>query len=370
MTQKKVRCAVYTRKSTDEGLEKEFNTLEAQREACENFIKNRVYEGWEVIPTHYDDGGFSGGNINRPGLKQLFEDIQNKKVDMIVVYKIDRLTRSLVDFSKLIEVLDTNQCSFVSVTQQFNTADSTGRLMLNVLLSFAQFEREISGERIRDKIAASKKKGMWMDGSLPLGYDTVNKKLVINEEEAEIVRFIYEKYAVLKSEMKVAHLANKYGFRMKLRKTKDGREIGGQAFSLGSVNGILRNPIYIGKIPFKDEVYEGQHEAIISKEVWERTQNIKSNNRRDRFGPECQKKNNLLKGLLECECCGTAMVPSSSKKGNKYYEYYTSTQAIKNGYDTCSLGNIPAAELDDFVISKIQMLFKSPEIVKELSRKV
>lgn len=360
MIQKKIRCAIYTRKSTDEGLDKEFNTLEAQREAGENYVKSQRHLGWEILPTHYDDGGFSGGTINRPAFQRLMSDVQSGLIDMIVVYKIDRLTRSLIDFSKIIEILDKQQCSFVSVTQNFNTADSMGRLTLNMLLSFAQFEREVSSERIRDKIAASKRKGMWMGGSIPLGYDSVNKKLVINDDEVAIVKFIFEKYKTLRSEMKVAKMANAKGYTMKCRQMKNGKERGGQSFSLASISSILRNPVYIGKISHQQEIYEGQHKAIISQDLWDTVQKIKSTNRRGRFNSPSEQKNNLLKGLVECECCGTAMVPTSSKKGNKYYDYYTSTQAIKNGYATCSLGSIPAGELETLVISKVQKIFQSP----------
>ena len=236
-TIKKVRCAIYTRKSTDEGLEKEFNTLEAQREAGENFVMSQKAQGWEILPDHYDDGGYSGGNMNRPALERLFADIEADKVDMIVVYKIDRLTRSLMDFSKMIEIFDAHNCSFVSVTQNFNTADSMGRLMLNVLLSFAQFEREISGERIRDKVAASRKKGMWTGGVVPFGYIPINKKLVVKEREAEIVRFMFDGYVKYKSITGIC----------KLIKDKFGEE-----YRREMVKRILRNPIYIGKIKHND----------------------------------------------------------------------------------------------------------------------
>lgn len=366
----KVRCAIYTRKSTEEGLEKEFNTLEAQREACESFVKSRVYEGWETIPVYYDDGGFSGGNMQRPALKRLISDIELGKVDMIVVYKIDRLTRNLTDFSKLIEVLDKHKCSFVSVTQQFNTADSTGRLMLNVLLSFAQFEREISSERIRDKVAASKKKGMWMGGTVPLGYDLIDKKLIINKEEGQIVKFIFKNYLEYRSEKKVVELSRTNGFCMKIRINKKGIEKGGRLLNLASLSSLLRNPIYMGKIPHKDKLFDGLHESLISHEDWQAVQTIKASNIRNRFGDASKTKKNALKGLVECDCCGYAMVVTSTKKGNKYYDYYTSLKAIKEGYAKCKLGSIPAGELESFVITKIQNLFKSPQIVTQLSKKV
>ena len=244
--QKKVRCAIYTRKSTDEGLDKEFNTLEAQREAGANYILSQKHQGWVLLDERYDDGGFSGGNINRPALKRLINDVEAGKIDMIVVYKIDRLTRSLADFSKLIEVLDKHKCSFVSVTQNFNTYDSMGRLTLNVLLSFAQFEREVGAERIRDKVAASRKKGMWMGGKVPFGYMLINKHLEINPTEAEIVRLIFNKYSACKSERDVCTFLKAGGYCINARKQKNGIELPAKEFTVSKIDYMLRNPIYIG----------------------------------------------------------------------------------------------------------------------------
>lgn len=220
--QKQIRCAIYTRKSTDEGLEKEFNTLEAQREAGENFVMSMKHQGWVILPDHYDDGGFSGGNLKRPALKRLMADVEKGKVDMIVVYKIDRLTRSLLDFAQLVQTFEKNNCSFVSVTQHFNTCDSMGKLTLNILLSFAQFERELGAERVRDKIAASKKKGMWTGGPTPLGYDIKEKKLIINQEEAEVVKFIFDDYLKTKSQLQTMKNVNEKGYKPKTRVTKTG----------------------------------------------------------------------------------------------------------------------------------------------------
>lgn len=272
--QKQVRCAIYTRKSTDEGLEKEFNTLEAQREAGVNYVKSQIHQGWTVLPEHYDDGGFSGGNINRPTLKRLMEDVKKNKVDMIVVYKIDRLTRSLMDFAKLIEILDKHKCSFVSVTQNFNTYDSMGRLTLNVLLSFTQFEREVGAERIRDKVAASRQKGMWMGGTVPIGYDVQNKKLVINPKEADMVRLIFDKYCQCKSEREVCQFINKAGYRAKERKCRNSDEVKSRLFTHAKISYLLRNPIYKGKVVHKGKIYDGQHEAIISEDIWDKVQAI------------------------------------------------------------------------------------------------
>ena len=241
-----IKCAVYTRKSTDEGLEKEFNTLEAQREAGENYVKSQKHQGWVLIKEHYDDGGFSGGNMNRPSLQRLLKDVAAGKVNMIVVYKIDRLTRSLTDFAKMVDVFDKYHCSFVSVTQNFNTADSMGRLTLNMLLSFAQFEREISGERIRDKVAASKKKGIWMGGCVPYGYQPINRKLVIKPEEAKVVKFMFEKYLEYKSPQAVGELLEEAEMK---------------TFPRASIARMLQNPIYMGKIKHQDKLYDGQHDC-------------------------------------------------------------------------------------------------------------
>ena len=368
---KKVRCAIYTRKSTDEGLDKEFNTLEAQREAGENYVRSQKHQGWIVLPERYDDGGFSGGNINRPALKRLMNDVENGRIDMIVVYKIDRLTRSLADFSKLIEVLDKHQCSFVSVTQNFNTYDSMGRLTLNVLLSFAQFEREVGAERIRDKVAASRKKGMWMGGTVPLGYDVVNKRLVINPQEAEVVRLIYNKYCGCRSERDVCCYVNKLGYKTKLRKRRFADEVIATPFSHSVINHILKNPIYIGKVVHKGTIYDGQQEAIITEEQWNRVQKIKANNREGKLLPSKVVHNSLLKGFLECGCgCNSSMTPTRTTKKNKTYEYYVSLKAVKEGYSFCEVGCIPAGELDEFVVSKIQGIIKHPRLIDEMAKQI
>ena len=356
---KTIKCAIYTRKSTDEGLDKEFNTLEAQRESGENYVKSQMHQGWEIIEKHYDDGGFSGGTLKRPALQELLQDVENGEVNMIVVYKIDRLTRSLIDFAKLVEVLDRNQCSFVSVTQNFNTYDSMGRLTLNVLLSFAQFEREVITERIRDKVNASKKKGMWMGGNVPLGYDAINKKLVINQEEAPIVKLAFEKYLVLRSEVAVASWLNKNGYTT-MSKGDNGK------FTHIRVSSMLRNVIYIGKITHKDKVYDGQHEAIISEELFDAVQKIKDKNRVGRLAPSRFIEHALLKGLIECDCCHAAMVSTKSNKHNKIYEYYTSVRAVKEGYKNCRVGNVPAGEMDNFVLEQLANIVKSPKILSGL----
>jgi len=262
------RCAIYTRKSSDEGLEQEFNSLQAQCEACEAYIRSQRHEGWALARTRYDDGGFSGGHMERPALQRLLADIQEGRIDIIVVYKVDRLTRSLADFARLVEIFDTQGVSFVSVTQQFSTTSSMGRLTLNVLLSFAQFEREVTGERIRDKIAASKKKGMWMGGNVPLGYDASERTLIVNPVEAETVRCIFALYREFGCVRRVKEEADRLGLSTKRSTTASGIERGGKPFSRGHLYRLLSNPIYIGRIAHKGQLYPGQHPALIDAETW------------------------------------------------------------------------------------------------------
>ena len=269
---REIRCAIYTRKSSEEGLEQEFNSLHAQRESCLAYIQSQRHEGWKALPAQYDDGGISGGTLQRPALARLIEDIRAKRVDLVVIYKVDRLTRSLSDFAKLVDVFDASHVSFVSVTQQFNTATSMGRLTLNMLLSFAQFEREVAGERIRDKIAASKRRGMWMGGNPPLGYDVRDRKLVVNEREASDVRAIFQSYLQLGSvRTLMAHLAA-LGITTKRRHYADGKRLGGRPFSRGNLYQALQNPIYRGKVAHKGQVYDGEHDAIISEHLWDQVQ--------------------------------------------------------------------------------------------------
>lgn len=357
-----VRCAIYTRKSTDDGLDMEFNSLDAQREAGESYIKSQKSQGWKLVDERYDDGGFSGGNIERPALKRLMDDIKQDKIDMVVVYKIDRLTRSLMDFSKLIEVFDQHHCSFVSVTQNFNTADSMGRLTLNMLLSFAQFEREVIAERIHDKISASKKKGMWMGGKIPYGYDSIDKKLVPNDD-AEIVRLIFKKYLVLQSETQVKDYINSLGCQIK---SKNGMV----KFTNATIRGILINPIYIGKIRYKNELFDGQHKAIVPANLYEEVQKIKSKDYHDRYTPNPELQHSLLKGILRCEHCNSAVIPSRTTQKKRIYEYYVCVHAVKEGRKHCPLSAIPAGMLDDFVLEKLQFVLKSPYVMAEIIKKV
>ncbi|MGH6825404.1 recombinase family protein [Methyloceanibacter sp.] len=327
---KRLRCAIYTRKSSDEGLEQEFNSLHAQREACEAYILSQRHEGWHVLSAHYDDGGLSGGTMNRPALQQLLGDIAAGKVDAVVVYKIDRLTRSLFDFAKIVEAFDARGVSFVSVTQQFNTTTSMGRLTLNVLLSFAQFEREVTSERIRDKIAASKQKGMWMGGAVPLGYDAINRKLRMNEKEAKTVRLLFDLYLKLGSVRKLQDECLRLGLRTKLRAMLDGRQSGGTAFSRGHLYRILSSPIYFGRIPHKGRSYEGEHEGIIDAETWDKVQAQLAMNAGRKRGRTSSKHPSLLAGLL-FTADGVPFTPSHAVNHGRRYRYYVERSLLTAG---------------------------------------
>ena len=310
MSTRTLRCAVYTRKSSEEGLEQSFNSLHAQRDACEAYIRSQRHEGWLLVKTAYDDGGFSGGNLNRPGLEQLLRDVSHKKIDVVVVYKVDRLTRSLMDFAKIVEQFDKQGVSFVSVTQQFNTTSSMGRLTLNVLLSFAQFEREVTGERIRDKIAASKRKGMWMGGVVPTGYELKDRELVVNPTEAERVRNIFLAYLELGcvSELK-GHLEVS-GIRSKRRISKTGRISGEAVYSRGALYKMLNDRIYLGEITHKQTIYPGRHDAIIDRELWNQVhQRLADNLQAERKRPRST-ANSLLTGLLYDEAGTQERIPT------------------------------------------------------------
>ena len=295
---KRSRCAIYTRKSTEEGLEQDFNSLDAQREACAAFIQSQKHEGWTVLPTAYDDGGYSGGSMERPALQRLLADIEAGRIDVIVVYKVDRLTRALSDFAKLVEIFDRRGVSFVSITQQFNTTTSMGRLTLNILLSFAQFERELIGERVRDKIAASKKKGMWMGGTVPLGYDVKDRKLVVNKAEARTVVDIYRRYLRLKSVRALQAELDAAGIRSKRRVRPDGTESGNQRFSQGALYLLLQNRTYRGEATHKGNAYPGEHAAIVDKPLWDAVQAVLAENRVQRATGANTKAPSLLTGLL------------------------------------------------------------------------
>jgi DNA invertase Pin-like site-specific DNA recombinase len=352
MANRVVRCAVYTRKSTEEGLEQEFNTLHAQREACAACILSQKHEGWQLLPEFYDDGGYSGGNMERPGLKQLMADVESGRVDVIVVYKVDRLSRSLADFAKIVEVLDRVGSSFVSVTQAFNTTTSMGPLTLNVLLSFAQFEREVTGERIRDKVAASKKKGMWMGGPVPLGYDVKDRKLIINPAEAATVRHIFERYLALRSGPQLVDELMASGIRTKLRAFKDGRQVGGVPFTVGPLSHLLNNPVYVGEVRHKGTNYPGQHEPIISQELWDEVQSSLASNRVNRRIGGWGRAPSLLTGML-FDQTGRLMTPTSSAKAARRYRYYTSRARTGEMLSAREKAKIPAGELERVVIEQL-----------------
>ena len=318
------RCAVYTRKSTEEGLDQAFNSLDAQREACEAYIKSQAHEGWKLVKTAYDDGGFSGGSMDRPGVQRLMADVKQRLVDIVVVYKVDRLTRSLADFAKIVEVLDSHGASFVSVTQQFNTTSSMGRLTLNVLLSFAQFEREVTGERIRDKIAASKRKGMWMGGNTPLGYDVKDRQLVVNEADAETVRLIYRRYLELGCVSALTLDLRAKGIVSKVKVSRRGNHHGGQPFGRGALYHLLQNRLYRGEIVHKDQTYPGQHPAIVPKDLWDQVQQGLTANRTRHHRARAEGSAHRLVGKL-WDDSGHLMVPTYTRKANgQQYRYYVS----------------------------------------------
>ena len=360
-TKSVIRCAIYTRKSSEEGLEQSFNSLEAQREACEAYIASQKHERWRAITTHYDDGGYSGGSMERPALRQLLADIDAGKVDTVVVYKVDRLTRSLADFAKIIERFDAREVSFVSVTQQFNTTTSMGRLTLNVLLSFAQFEREVTGERIRDKIAASKRKGMWMGGTVPVGYDLRERKLFVNAHDAAHVIKIFRLYLELGCVAKLKARLDRDGVQSKTRMSRSGKKSGGRTYSRGALYCLLQNPIYIGKIPHRDATYAGEHVAIIPQELWDKVQDrIRANSKVRRNGSNA-KSPSLLVGLL-FDDQGNRFTPFHADKNGKRYRYYVSQAKIHNRA-TASAGptRIPAQDIEGIVCRRMQSLLNSPE---------
>jgi site-specific DNA recombinase len=359
MSKEHVRCAIYTRKSSEEGLEQSFNSLEAQGEACRAYVLSQKHEGWTVLANHYDDGGFSGGTMERPGLEQLLSDIRAGKVDTVVVYKVDRLTRSLTDFSKIIEIFDAQKVSFVSVTQHFNTTTSMGRLTLNVLLSFAQFEREITGERIRDKIAASKKKGMWMGGLVPLGYDCVERKLVVNQAEANTVREIFRQYLRLGCVNKLKHFLERNQIRSKVRTSTAGHTGGGATYSRGALYHLLNNRIYIGETVHRKESYTGQHQPIVPRELWNKvTVCLRENNQSHRKG-KSQSTPSLLSGKL-FDSSGVRFTPTHSVKNGKRYRYYTSQTVVRKSGTKPAITRFPAQELERFVMSQIHLMLQEP----------
>jgi len=357
---KTVRCAVYTRKSSEEGLELQFNSLHAQRESCEAYILSQAGEGWTCLKEPYDDGGISGGHMERAGLKRLIADIKLGKVDVIVVYKVDRLTRSLTDFSKLVEVFDEHEVSFVSVTQAFNTTNSMGRLTLNVLLSFAQFEREVTGERIRDKIALSRKRGLWTGGLPPLGYDAIDKKLVINESEAITVGHIYNRYASLKNVRKLKAELDRDGYVSKHRTTKTGKKSGGKPFERGALYAILKNQTYLGLTTHKGEVFDGEHEPIIDKSEFEQVQTILAANRQRDKHKLNAKDPSLLSGKIITDA-GITLTPTHAQTHGRRYRYYVECRKPDQqaAIQTRPV-RLPASEIERSVCSELATYLMDP----------
>ena len=346
---RRIRCAIYTRKSSEDGLEQDFNSLDAQREACEAYIASQKHEGWELLPDRYDDGGISGGHLERPALQRLMQAVDEKRVGQIVVYKIDRLTRSLADFAKLVDRLDQAEASFVSVTQSFNTATSMGRLTLNVLLSFAQFEREVTAERIRDKIAASKKKGLWMGGYVPLGYQADGRTLSIDEGEATTIRKLYDLYLEHRVLRVVVDKATELGFRSRRRERSDGRVSGGRVFDRGHIHHILTNPIYAGRIRHKGKVYDGKHPAIVEPETWDHIQRLLSDAASKARGYKKKGLRSPLAGRLFDET-GDRLTPSHSRKKGKRLRYYISRRLVTDrSQKHPDAWRLPAVQLENLI---------------------
>jgi DNA invertase Pin-like site-specific DNA recombinase len=362
-SQPRLRCAVYTRKSSDEGLDQEFNSLDAQREACVAYIASQVGLGWKLVPDRYDDGGISGGTMQRPALQRLLQDIQDRKIDVVVVYKIDRLTRSLGDFSKMVEIFDASSVSFVSITQQFNTTTSMGRLTLNVLLSFAQFEREVTAERIRDKIAASKRKGMWMGGVVPLGYRVENRKLVIDPAEADTVRHLFDRYLELRSVRALSGEAIRSGLQGRNR--SDGRAAI-STFGRGNLYHLLSNPLYVGKIRHGQAIYDGEHEAIIDRDVFDRAQQLLAEQAPKRRAASNSKGVHLLQGLVFDEA-GASLRSVFATKAGKRHRYYVSKQFTEEQRKGRDGWRLPAHELESIVeAALIQRLCNAAQLAEDI----
>jgi len=360
-----LNCAIYTRKSVSDGLERDFTTLDAQRESCESYIASQKNEGWICAPEKYDDGGFTGANTDRPALQRLMTDIKTGKINCVIVYKVDRLSRSLLDFAELLSIFEEHSITFVSVTQHFNTQNSMGRLTLNILLSFAQFEREIISERTRDKMGAAKRKGKWVGGRPPLGYsiDKDKHKLVINPKEAELVRKIFDMYIEKRSLTSVTMVINDLGFTTKQHASETGKKFGGIQFRSNGLQQLLRKPLYIGKILYQGEIYPGEHEAIISEETFQKVQNILAENRPEWKMEKKAKHIGLLSGLLRCKACNCAMYYSYNIKASKYrYYYYLCMSASKRGYKTCPTRLLSAQKIEQKIVELLRTLTSLPKL--------
>jgi site-specific DNA recombinase len=359
----KVRCAIYTRKSSEEGLEQSFNSLDAQREACDAYIDSQRHEGWLALDDRYDDGGYSGGTLERPALQRLIRDVEAGRVDTVVCYKIDRLSRSLTDFAKLVDVFERNRVTFVSVTQSFCTTTSMGRLTLNILLSFAQFERELAGERIRDKFAASRRKGIFMGGRPPLGYDVHDRKLVVNPAEAELVRLIFRRFLDLGSALLLIRELNAQGHRTKSWTTQSGTFREGRPFDKGTLYKILRNRTYVGEAVHKGQSYPGEHAPIVDRATWDRVHEVLASNARRRGNEARARTPAPLRGLMRCAHCSSAMTPTHTRRRGRLYRYYVCLGASRRGHDTCPVPSIAASEIEGLVLEQVRRLLASPELV-------
>jgi len=349
----KVRCAIYCRKSVERGLDMEFNSLDAQREAAEAYIASQKANGWECLPEHYDDGGFSGGNMERPALKQLLADAEAGKLDLIVVYKIDRLSRSLCDFAELNKMFDKWGVAFVSVTQEINTNTSTGRMMLNILMTFAQFEREISATRVKDKMAATRKKGKWIGGNVPIGYKVVDKKLVIDEEKAPIVKRIFRRYLEIQSPKQIAWELNADGLTT----------LKGRPWDKPHIYRIINNCTYVGKVFYEGEIWEGEHTGIIDQETWDTAQKFLKTNAPCRDNTRKQESIAPLKGILRCGHCNSSMIPVKSRRWGREYHYYHCCRDMKRSISICPVKQVSAGEIEKLVEDRLKDILNSPEIL-------
>jgi site-specific DNA recombinase len=366
---KTIRCAIYTRKSTEEGLQQEFNSLDAQREASEAFIVSQKHEGWQVITDHFDDGGYTGGNMDRPALKRLLAAVEARSVDCIVVYKVDRLSRSLLDFARIIEIFDRNGVSFVAVTQQFNTTSSLGRLTLNILLSFAQFEREIISERTRDKMSAARRKGKWIGGHPVLGYDIDTKggRIIVNPAEAEQVRTIFELYLEHGSLLPVLQESPRRGLVTKRWTTEDGNIRGGKPFTRGSLHAILTNVLYTGMVDHKGVLYAGEHDRIIDQETWDQVHETLRHNGSTKGATVRNKLGALLRGLLFCVPCGTPMMHTYTMRKSKRYRYYVCYNAQQQGWQNCETKSVSAQAVETAVLDSIRRIGTDPKLAEAVA---
>ncbi|NRA40639.1 MAG: recombinase family protein, partial [Planctomycetes bacterium] len=365
-TQPKLRCAIYTRKSLEEGLDQEFNTLVAQRESAESYIASQKSNGWVLVPTRYDDGGFSGGNLQRPAFKQLQQDVEDGLIDCVVVYKVDRLSRSIMDFTSVWEQFEKHGVDFVSVTEQFNTSTPSGRLQLHMILSFAQYERELISERTRDKMSAARRKGKFTGGPPPLGYDIVDKKLIVNSVEAKLIQRIYKRYVQTHSAFVVIKELNDDCMRTKAFVTKKGKERGGHAWTAQDVYKILNNPLYVGEVHFKNEIYQAESDAIVEHALYDESQAALRNNSPAKSSSARISESGFLDGLVQCTECGSAMTPSNSTKKGVKYRYYRCVSAQKCGSGTCSLSGIPVADLEKHVFDHLKIIFADVDMIERI----